>query len=232
MNMRIRKQRLLFALSLVAILAVLGTMTFLLMPRADTLDLSESREIFTLYNTYNMAIIVTFDEELPVVQFITPDGTFVDMESIQYRTGGNFIEYFLPNAMPGVWRMTYAPLSNSEIITHYSVYMPHILIRDFTVDALSSDESSLSIAFMVSADEPGEFSYEIHAVFVSVCSSIADEILLLQGYGMLNEIFALTVDTGEIADKDSFMLRLSASVQHGQATILDTTWLDLRPCIQ
>lgn len=51
--------------------------------------------IYALYDTYNMTIVIVFDEEPTIVQFISPDGSYVDMESIRYRHGSNFIQYFL-----------------------------------------------------------------------------------------------------------------------------------------
>ena len=119
-------------------------------------------------------------------------------------------------------------MSNTEISTHYSVYMAHIFIRDFAADVMNGDNSDITTTFKVSADEPGEFSYLLYAIFTASDNSIANEILLAQGYGMLNETYALTVDMSEIDNKTGFMLRLTASVQHGQAAIIDTSWLDFR----
>ena len=110
--------------------------------------------------------------------------------------------------------------------------MTHIFIRDFVADVMYGDDDDIYITFEVSADEPGEFDYKLHAIFIAPDNSIADEIMLIQGYGLLNETHSLVVDTREMADKDGFMLRLTASVQHGQAAILDTEWLDLRQSVQ
>ena len=189
--------------------------------------LPELRNVFTLYDEYNMTVVVVFDIEPPIVQLIAPNGRRVDMDNIRYRTGSNFIQYFLPNAMPGTWQMAYDPLSNTEINTPYSVYMEHIFIRDFEVQE-TDENGNIPTAFVVSADEPGEFSYEIHTVFTAPDNSIADEILLVKGYGLLNEELRLTLDGNQLQDMGGFMLRLTAYVQHGQAAIRDTAWLDLR----
>jgi len=207
---------------------IIGIVILIALNTSGNSGLRSSRDIFTLYNNYNMTVVVVFDEEPPIVQFIAPDGGLVDMENIRYRPGSNFIQYFLPNAMPGVWRMAYDPLSNTEITTPYSVYMEHIFIRDFTVQLSGIEERLIPVSFKVSADEGGEFNYEIHAVFTADDNSIADEILLVQGYGMLNETLNLQVDAGEIHDMGGFMLRLTTYVQHGQASVRDTAWLDLR----
>jgi hypothetical protein len=189
--------------------------------------LPESRDIFTLYDSYNMTVVVVFDEEPPIVQFVAPDGGLVDMKAIRYRPGSNFIQYFLPNAMPGTWRMAYDPLTNTEITTPYSVYMDHIFIRTFEAGAVMNN-GSIPVSFEVSADNAGEFSYELHAVFTDYDNSIENEVLLAKGYGMLNEVLPLAVDIQPIQDMGGFMLRLTAYVQHGQAAIRDSAWLDLR----
>ena len=193
----------------------------------ETPTLPESRDIFTLYYTYNMTVVVVFDEEPPIVQFIAPDGGLVDMENIRYRSGSNFIQFFLPNAIPGVWRMAYDPLTNTEISTPYSVYMDHLFIKNFEAGVIR-DDNNIPVSFEVSADNAGEFSYELYAVFTAPDNSIEDEALLAKGYGMLNEVLSLVIAADSIQDKGGFMLRLTAYVQHGQAAIRDTAWLDLR----
>ena len=196
-------------------------------------SLPESRNLFTLYDTYNMTVVVVFDEEPPIVQFVAPDENLIDMDNIRYRPGSNFIQYFLPNAMPGIWRMYYDPLSNTEISTPYSVYMEHIFIRDFEMhESQTSNDADIdrdiSVSFVVSADDAGEFNYELHAVFTASDNSIAEEVLLVKGYGPLNEELILSANTDDIRDMGGFMLRLTAYVRHGQASIRDTAWIDLR----
>ena len=219
------------ALLLVASSIVIGAVIILIMsvltrPSIDTLP--ESRDIFTLYDTYSMTVVVVFDEEPPIVQFMDPDGYMVDMVNIRYRPGSNFIQFFLPNAIPGVWRMAYDPLTNTEISTPYSVYMKHIFIRNFAIQVEQGEIGYMYVSFEVSADEPGEFNYELYAVFTAYDNSIADEILLVQGHGMLNENLVLGADTQEFQYMGGFMLRLTVYVQHGQAAIRDSAWLDLR----
>jgi len=211
-----------------AVIGLVILTTLAISPNSANPSLPESRDIFTLYDTYNMTVVVVFDEELPVVQFIALDGGLVDMENIRYRLGSNFIQFFLPNAIPGVWQMAYDPLSNTEITTPYAVYMSHIFIRDFTMQLTEIANRIIPISFEVSADEAGEFNYELHAVFTAYDNSIADEILLVRGYGLLNETLELMIDAGELGDMGGFMLRLVTYVQHGQAAIQDTAWLDLR----
>ena len=81
---------------------IIGIVILIALNTSGNSGLRSSRDIFTLYNNYNMTVVVVFDEEPPIVQFIAPDGNLVDMENIRYRPGSNFIQYFLPNAMPGV----------------------------------------------------------------------------------------------------------------------------------
>ena len=188
-----------------------------------------SRNLFTLEDYYNMTVLVVFDhEEPPVVQFIAPDGSQVDMDNIRYRPGSNFIQYFLPNSMPGLWQMAYDPLGNTDITTPYSVYMEHIFIQDFEASMAINEAGAIPVSFLVSADEPGEIRFELYAVFTAPDNSIKDEILLVSEYGLLNELIELSVSIDELQDMGGFMLRLTAYKQHGQAAIRDTAWVDLR----
>jgi len=213
--------------SVVAAVAV-GMVLLAGMSKPNASTLPKIRDVFTLYNTYNMTVVVVFDEEPPVIQFITPDGSMVEMETLRYRTGSNFIQYFLPNAMPGVWQMAYDPLSNYEIATPYSVYMEHIFISDFTSDTPQGNYEGLPLSFEVSADNGGEFVYVIHAVFTDADNNIAYEIVVGSGRGELNDMHSIELDTQPIRNMGGFMLRLTVSVQHGQAAIRDSAWLDLR----
>jgi len=221
---RVRKISLAAALGLAAI----GLGVLIVLAASAKPALPESRDIFTINDSYNMTVVVTFDVEPPIVQFIAPDGGRIDMAGIRYRPGGNFTQYFLPNAMPGTWRMVYDPLENTEISTPYSVYMAHIFIRGFTASRYEAGGGAIKAVFEVSSDEDGEFGYELHAVLTAADNSIETEILLDTGYGTLGEILPLTVDAEEIREMGGFMLRLTVSVRHGQASIIDSAWLDLR----
>ena len=219
------------AVLIVAISAVvvsLGIVIALSFPTSADPILPESRDVFTLNDSYNMTVVVVFDEERPIVQFVAPDGTLSDMANIRYRPGSNFTQYFLPGAMPGVWSMNYDPLSNTEISTPYSVYMNHIFIKGFNADMMRAENGLIPVSFEVSADDAGAFGYEIHAIFTAPDNSIISEILLLIGNGSLNEAIHTAVDTNEIQCPEGFMLRLTTYVQHGQASVQDTAWLDLR----
>jgi hypothetical protein len=209
-------------------LAAIGVGVLIVLAASAKSSLPESRDIFTIEDSYNMTVVVTFDVEPPIVQFIAPDGRSIDMAGIRYRPGGNFIQYFLPSAMPGTWRMTYDPLENTEISTPYSVYMAHIFIRGFAAVPSGDGDGGMHAVFEVSSDEDGEFSYKLHAVLTAADNSIESEILLDAGYGTLGEVLSLPIDTASIQETGGFMLRLTASVRHGQASIIDSAWLDLR----
>ena len=124
--------------------------------------------------------------------------------------------------------MVYDPLSNTEISTPYSVYMAHIFIKDFEASMAMNEAGAIPVSFLVSADDPGEFRFELYAVFTASDNSIADEILLVSECGPLNELIELFVYIDELQDMGGFMMRLTAYKQHGQAAIRDTAWFDLR----
>jgi len=106
--------------------------------------------------------------------------------------------------------------------------MDHIFIRNFEASVARDENGNIPVTFEVSSDNTGEFGYELHAIFTASDNSIYHEVLLIKGCGMLNENLHLAVSTTEIQDMGGFMLRLTTYVQHGQTSIRDSAWLDLR----
>ena len=132
-----------FAIAIAALILLGG----ILLTRRNT-SLPESRELFTLNEYSNVTVVVVFDtEELPVVQFIAPDGGRVDMENIRNRPGSNFIQFFLPNSMPGTWIMAYNPLTNTNISSPYFIYTEHIMIMDFEAHMLLDENGNIPVMF-------------------------------------------------------------------------------------
>jgi len=189
-------------------------------------SLPESRELFTLHDYSNVTVVVVFDEEPPIVQFIAPDGSSVDMENLRYRPGSNFIQYFLPGSMPGTWHMTYDPLTNTNISSPYFIYTNHIMIMDFEANMIVDTDGNIPVSFWVSADEHGDFTYVLYAIFTAQDNSIYDEILLIQGDGFLNNRMDRQVNISDIQGRGGFMLRLTVHTQDNQTE--DAAWFDLR----
>ena len=78
------KNRTMLAAAIGAVVIGLGILIALTISVNSTNhSLPENRDIFTLYNAYNMTVVVVFDEEPPIVQFISPDGNSVDMDNIR-----------------------------------------------------------------------------------------------------------------------------------------------------
>jgi len=187
-----------------------------------------SRDIFTLYSQYNITVVIQFEEEMPNVQFVNPQGNKIDMSEIRYRHGGNFIQYFIPNAAIGTWSMLYD--TNEEIITKYSVYMNHMFIHTFTASANLNAYDYMPFSLIVSSDENIEFEYQIHAVFTDEYNEIVEEILLVRGFWLANQELLIDADVSRLVS-NGFMVRATAEVRHGQALVTDTAWQDLRSAI-
>jgi len=196
----------------------------------DSPELPQQRELFTLQDYSNVTVVVVFDQEPPIIQFIAPDGSLIDMVNLRYRPGSNFTQFFFPNSMPGVWQMTYHPLSNTDISSPYFIYTDHIMIMDFEAQMLIDEAGNIPVSFRVSSDEQGDFTYNLYAIFTAPDNSIEHEILLIQGEEFLNNRVDLSVNISDIRDKGGFMLRLTAYKygEYDQSTIEDTAWFDLR----
>jgi len=182
--------------------------------------------VFSLDAESNITALVIFDDEMPDVEFIRPDGTVLEAENLRQRSGGNFTQFFFPQASPGTWTMKYDTLSNTEITTTYSAYVEHIFIYNF--DVVEHNNERISLTFGVSADDSGTVHYEIHAEFTGPDNITTDEVLITNGEGTLNQIIERQLDIAELAERGGFLIRLSVTTQNGQEPAHDIAWLDLR----
>jgi len=216
------------AFCMIFIVAVLILIFAVVSMKSNSTSFPEQRELFTLYDYSNVTVVVVFDEEPPVVQFITPSGHYIDMEYVRYRPGSNFTQFFLPSSMPGLWQMAYDPLGNTDISSPYFVYTDHIMIMDFEAHMLVDAYGNIPVSFWVSADEHGDFTYTLYAVFTAYDNSIDEEILLVQGDGFLNNRTEPIVNITDIQDRGGFMIRLTVYKYGSQENVHDTAWFDLR----
>ena len=92
---------------------------------------NETKDLFTLDQSYNMAVSILFDKEKPDVSFINPAGAVIGGDSLTYEEGDGWIQYYIPNAMSGAWKITYDKKSNTTFEIGYSSYMNPISISSF-----------------------------------------------------------------------------------------------------
>ena len=177
-------------------------------------------EITELQELTNITVIAVFDiEETPSIQFISPDGNYVDMRNIRYRKGSNFIQYFLPHTATGVWKVAY---DQANINFVYEVYEEHIFIRDFWANRTEDEYGQIPASFFVSSDDTTTFVYRIYGVVTAPDNSIDEKTLLLSGVGITNQL--ITKEFCVASMQGGFMLLLEVN----QDGLEDSAWMDLR----
>ena len=185
---------------------------------------SETKEVFTLDQSYNMAISILFDKEQPIVSFTAPDGTAIDGTSLSYDSGEDWIQYYIPDAAPGTWMITYDKLSNTQFEISYSSYMDTITISDFEIGEI--DGSYLPASFTVTSESEEAYQYEIYAVITDDNNSVIGERLLLDGWADINQTSTYDIYIGDLSDYGNYKLRLDAWQKYGVEEAFDSKIAD------
>ena len=139
---------------LTAILLIISTLAF----SATAYAASETKDLFTIDSTYDMAVSVLFDKEQPKISFTAPDGTVIDGENLRFDKGDDWVQYYIQDAAPGTWGITYDKLSNTEFEVNYSSYTNPIEITDFTFG--TAEENYLPVTFTVASEDEGSYEYK------------------------------------------------------------------------
>jgi len=159
--------------------------------------------IFTLDETVNMAVSITYDTEEPVISFIKPGGGKAETKA---ERGDMRVVYYIPNAAPGEWKMVYDKLGNKELDVRCSSYVNNIKIDEFTNGAVVDDV--VETKFRVSSEDGGNYNYEIYAVLKTEDGSVNGSKLLTSGEAALNEDVAAEVRVDSLSDYNAYYLRL------------------------
>ena len=181
---------------------------------------AETRELFVLDNTYNIAVSIRFDAETPVVSFTSPSGNVITGASLRFDNGDGWIQYYIPNAEPGEWQITYDMRTNTEFEINYSSYMDSIDITEFALKDI--DGTDLPVVFTVSSIASGTYQYEIYAVVTDSHEIVTGEMLIAEGTAVLNESFNENIYIGSLANYENYRLRLDVWQVYGVEEVYDS----------
>ncbi len=184
----------------------------------------ETKEIFTIDRSYNMAVSILFDKEMPVVSFTAPDGTVIDGSSLSSDSGEDWVQFYIPDAAPGIWMITYDRLSNTEFEINYSSYMDSITIEEFSFGELNGNY--LPATFTVRSESDQSYRFEIYAVITDNQDRVIGERLLLDGWAEMNQTRTDDVYIGDLADYGSYKLRLDVWQKDGVEEAFDSIIAD------
>ncbi len=179
----------------------------------------ETKTLFVLDRTYNMAVTILFDKTCPTVSFTSPDGIEIEGESIKHDKGEDWIQFYIEAAMPGEWKITYDKLDNTEFSISYSSYMLPISITSFTLSQPSNKH--LPVSFTVSGGTEA-FEYAIYAVLVDSSGYEDGEKKLYEGRGMPDNPYSLNINVSSLADYSGYRLRLDVWREDGVEEVFDS----------
>lgn len=184
---------------------------------------SETKELFTLDRPYNMAVSILFDREMPVVSFIAPDSSVIESTTLRYDSGDDWVQFYIPNAMAGTWKITYDKKSNTLFEINYSSYMNPIAIDEFAFESM--DNNRISTHFIVDGEADNSYQWRIFAV---ICKngSVVGEKMLAEGSASLGKEVACDVYIGDLADYANYRLRLDVWQRDGVEEVYDSRMAD------
>lgn len=205
-----RKKIILLFIALVVMLSITNTAS----------AASETKEIFTLDQSYNIAVSILFDKEKPIVKFTAPDGSVIDGTSLHSDSGEDWVQYYIPSAAPGTWLITYDKLSNTVFEINYSSYMDTITISDFAFGEINGN--SLPVNFSVMSISEQNYQYKIYAVVTDDNDSVIGERLLMDGWADMNEVITYDINIGDLSDYNNYKLRLDVWQKYGVEEAYDS----------
>lgn len=184
---------------------------------------SETKDLFMLDKSYNMAVSILFDKEMPTVSFTAPDGTVIDGYSLRYDSGEDWVQFYILNAAVGQWMITYDKKSNSQLTINYSSYMESISINNFAFEAASNN--NIPVHFSVTGDSTDNYQWQIYAV-VTENGSVVGERLLTEGSASLGDVVNRDVYVGDLSDYANYQLRLDIWQRNGVEEVYDSRIAD------
>ncbi len=197
---------------------------------------NETKDLFTLEESYHMAVSILFDKEMPDVSFTAPDGAVIEGASLRYESGDDWVQYYIPNAAVGSWKITYDKKSNTEFEINYSSYMEPVIISSFVVDTNSDNienESNVDknndripVQFIVDGENTAGYQWQIYAV-VTENNSVVGETMLDEGSASFGETVDREVYVGDLADYADYRLRLDVWQRVGVEEAFDSRVSDV-----
>ncbi len=184
----------------------------------------KSDVLFTISETRNMAITVSYSTEVPVISFIAPNGEkFYDgapgnKMSVEYIEG--VIYYQIPNAMPGEWLIEYDKLSNQTIEVTYAPYAEAVIIENLIIESIIDDTANIS--FDVSYVDNSEFDYIVSAAITDEDLTVIGQKELMRGSGTSNKTTSGRIPLSTLSSYDNYHLKLEVYLSSGGIETFDT----------
>lgn len=188
----------------------------------------KTEDLFTLDQSKNMGISVTYDVTAPTVKFIAPNGeeygqTAISQGKIEFHDTGDALFYRIPNAMAGTWKIVYDKKTNTECEVSYSPYVEAFTIDSFNYNMVNNE--SMDVSFLVSHSDNIYFIYNIYATVKSE-DYTGNGKLIASGSGTANKGVTTSVDLYKLSSYNGYSLLLEIIADTDGFCIADTMYAD------
>lgn len=187
------------------LLALITTLTLLLSLFSFGAFAALSETTITLDGNYNIAITVYYDVAEPSMFFTAPNGSIIMTSSLTSISGEGYVQYYIPNAQAGNWRISYDKGSNTKLDIYYSSYIEPLNIDKFEFSPI---DNYLFTTFTVSSADTSSYEYAIYAVVKNGDGTIEGERLLDEGTSYPGISVLKNVYIDSLANYDNYYLRL------------------------
>ncbi|NLW02242.1 MAG: hypothetical protein GX027_03140 [Clostridiaceae bacterium] len=189
----------------------------------------QSKVLFTLEQTRNMAIRIGYETEVPIISFIGPDGTeYIEgktpesIMTVEHVEGA--VYYYIRNAAPGDWTIVYDKLSNKNLYVDSAPYNEPIVIEEFTLEEVRDDRADIS--FMVSYYQDDYYDYIVYAAITDEYGFVSGQKELKHGNARANKPVSDTVSLTSLTSYDNYRLMLEVYIDSHGIESLDTRLAD------
>lgn len=212
--------------SLISILFVVSLLFSFFSISASAAEKTE--DLFTLDQSKNMGISVTYDVTPPSVKFIAPNGdeygsAAISQGKMEFHDTGDALFYRIPNAMAGTWKIIYDKKTNSECELSYGPYVEAFTIDSFNYTMANSE--SMDVSFLVSHADNIYYTYNIYATVKSE-EYTGNGKLIETGSATANEQVSTSVDLHKLTSYNGYYLLLEIIANTDGLYIADTRYAD------
>jgi len=133
-------------ISIILILTLSCIMGFVITSYAE----EKTVDVFNISEKQHMMVNVLYTNGVPSVKFIAPNGSeyadnAISEGKMRKENDGSAVVFYIPNAMPGQWKMVYDQGANTELEITWAPYGEEISITEFSYEKDGSD--NLSVTF-------------------------------------------------------------------------------------
>lgn len=210
-----------------ALLIVVSAVTFLAAGITASAE-TKTAELITLDSDTNLAVVVGYEKEEPVVSFISPDNKEFKEGTpgvaVNRDANGKKLYFEITNAKKGKWQIKYDKKSNSEISVDFGKFSNGIWIDSLTVKKVQ--DSTLSASMSVSQKADVSYKYKLYAALVDEGGAISGTKLLKEGTAKANQPLDVELNISALGSFDGYYLYAEVSFVDNGLTVSDTSLSD------